>query len=155
MKQHSDRFLAQFVPGKKRKQTTTADTTTTAAQAPKKQRTDTISVGENTNWKSLRDKAGVMASLDSKADFATVSKVLDLYTISQTATLGLVPSTSLRQTTLEGGTLTREEARKAEAKLGPNVKKISIPAPPPRSRLTKASGSPSSGTLPGSLCSGS
>jgi hypothetical protein len=138
----SREFLAQFVLGKKRKQTAPAATTATTVLAPKKQKTDTISVGENTDWTSLRDKAGVMASLDGKADFAMVSKVLDLYTISQAAAPGPAPSISLRQTTLEGGTLTREEARKAEAKLGPNVKKISIPAPPPRPRLTKASAVP-------------
>jgi hypothetical protein len=138
----SREFLAQFVPGRKRKQITTATTTDTATQAPKKQKTDTILVGETTNWTSLRDKAGVMASLNGKADFTTVSKVLDLYTLGQAATPTPPPSTSLQQTTLEGDTLTREEACKAEAKLGPNIKKISIPAPAPRSRLTKASAVP-------------
>jgi hypothetical protein len=138
----SQEFLAQFVPGKKWKQTTLAANEAVAMQALKKQKTNTILVGENTNWTSLRNKAGVMASLDGKADFATVSKVLDLYANGQAAAPGPAPSTSLQQTTLDGDTLTRDEACKAEARLGPNVKKISIPAPPPRPRLTKASAVP-------------
>jgi hypothetical protein len=138
----SREFLARFAPGKKRKQDVPATGNPTGTQESKKRKTDTISVGESTDWSSLRDKAGVMASLDGKADFATVSKVLDLYANNKATTPGPIPSTSLRQTTLEGNTLTREETRKAEAMLGPTIKKISIPAPPPRARLTKASAVP-------------
>jgi hypothetical protein len=129
----------QFALGKKCKQAARPSELTSQLAEQKKCKIESISITDNMDWSSLREKANVMVSLNSKADFATVSKVLDLYSKDRTTSLTPTTSMSLCQTMLKGNTLTRSKACKAENSLGSNIKRISIPPLPPKLRLTKAS----------------